>query len=277
MQKSKYAAEFDQSELHMAEMFEVIRKHAKFATPEAADALTQFILKAHDYNRAEVADLPSAPWIEMKQIMHPNYYVDIGDQRFYQGFAIMAGCGKRLSEMTREEEEDFIVSEGVACFVPLINGKIYELVHGISLVKKMPKATFERADAPHDAVCITIEGPEYHWSDKSLASLLIFQSLIGAGYRDVTHRSAEFPSNAYHAGFRDPVGLVVHLEQSDRAARLAGTLQHAIRSRKIIIDQLPNVDEFGEAKTTLTYKDGKQVGSGSGAFWDRQPKEEIAG
>lgn len=266
-----------QTDLTLDGILSIIRDTAAIALPEVIDAITMFILKAHDPVRPEVEDLPSTPWIVLKELIHPNKYVDIGDQRFYRGFAILAGRGKHLYAMTREEEDDFLARDGVACFLPIINNKIYALVHGVPLVKSIPKATFARPDAPHDAIRITIEGPEYHWSDKNLASLLIFQSLVGAGYRDVTHRSSDFPSEAYHAGFRDPLGLVQQLEQSDRAARLAGSLQHALRSRKVIIDQLPNVDENGEAKTTLTYKDGKQVGIGGGAFWDRQPKETMAG
>lgn len=262
-----------QTDLTLDGILSIMRDTARLATVEVRDAITHFILKAHDYNRAEVPDAPSTPWIVLKEIMHPNKYVDIAAQRFYRGFAIIAGRGKHLHSMTREEEDDFLALDGVACFLPIINGKIFDIVHGIPLVKSIPKATYDRPDAPHDAIRITIEGPEYHWSDKSLASLLIFQSLVGAGYRDVTHRSGEFPSEAYHAGFRDPLGLVQQLENSDRAARLAGNLRHALRSRKVIIDQLPNVDENGEAKTTLTYKDGRQVSFGGGAYWDRQPKD----
>lgn len=262
-----------QNEMTLDEVLRKLREVAVLATPEVLDAIAMFVFKAHDPNRDEVVDLPSRPWIILKECVHPNYYVDIGAQRFYQGFAILAGRGKSLSEMSREEEDDFLARDGVACFLPIINGKIYDIVHGVPLIRSIPKATFARPDAPHDAVRITIEGPEYQWTDKSLVGLLIFQSLVSAGYRDVTHRSSDFPSNAYHEGFRDPVGLVRQLEASDRATRLAGTLQHALRNRKVIIDQLPNVDENGEAKTTLTYKNGKQVGYGTGPYWDRQPKE----
>jgi len=258
-------------------LLNMIRETTVLANPQVVEDLHTFVIKAHDPNREEVADLPSTPWVVLKEMIHPNKYVDIGHQRFYRGFAVMAGRGKHLHAMTREEEDEFLAKDGVACFLPIINGNIYAIVHGVPLVRSIPKATFARPDAPHDAVRITIEGPEHLWVDKNSASLLIFQSLVSAGYRDVTHRSSDFPSNAYHEAFRDPVGLVQQLEFSDRAARLAGSPQHALRSRKIIIDQLPNVDENGEAKTTLTYKDGKQVGYGGGPFWDRQPKETMGG
>jgi hypothetical protein len=91
----------------------------------------------------------------------------------------------------------------------------------------------------------------------------------------VTHRSASFPSVSYHETLGNPVEHMRALENSDRQARSAGILQHALRSRPVIIDVLPNLDEDGVPKTTLTYKDGRQVGYGTGPYWDRQPKESA--
>lgn len=245
-----------------------------FVTQEARTEFTDFMGRAHDVMRPEVQDMPSTPWVKVKEVSHPSKYVSVGDQRFYRGYMVLAGRGKQLHEMTREEEDDFLARDGVACFLPLINDKIYAVVHGLPLVSSMPKPDLPRAPVPLGTVRITIEQDgEHHWSDCSMASTLVFQAFVQAGYRNVTHRSGAFPSKHYHETLANPVGAIRDLEESDRRARAAGTLQHALRSRAIIIDQLPNLDEDGVPKTTLTYKDGKQVGYGKGPYWDRQPKE----
>jgi hypothetical protein len=245
-------------------------------TPAVKDALITFVLKAHDPKRAEVEDTPSVPWLQLTDTDLKDQYVIVGDQQFFNGYAILAGRGKMLHEMTREEEDDFLAREGVGCFLPLINGKIYDIVEGLPLFKKMPVAVFERAPVPYDAVRITIEQDSIgqHWSDCSMASTLVFQAFVQAGYRNVTHRSGAYPSRNYHDCLANPVETIRALENSDRQARETGTPQHALRNRTIIIDQLPNLDEDGVPKTTLTYKNGRPVGYGGGPYWDRQPKEE---
>jgi hypothetical protein len=251
---------------------EVLRKlDPHFASDDVRTELTLFLLKAHDPNRPEVQDLPSHPWVVLKDIMHPNKIVDVAGQRFYRGFVVMAGRGKQLHEMTREEEDDFLAREGIACFLPMINEQIYAIVHGLPLISTMPKPDLPRAPVPLGAVRITVEqsAPGYHWSDTDSAGVLAFQAFVQAGYRDVTHRSASFPSRNYHDTLANPVEHIRALENSDRQARAAGTLQHALRSRPIIIDVLPNLDEDGIPKTTLTYKNGRQVGFGSGPYWSR--------
>lgn len=259
-------------EVEYYELFRQLDRH--FASDEVRTELTQFLQKAHEPNQSEPHDGPSHPWVMLKDIMHPSKYVDVSAQRFYRGYVVMAGRGKQLHEMTREEEDDFLASDGIACFLPMINDKIYAIVHGLPLINSIPKPDLPRAPVPHGAVRITIEQDgEHHWSDCSMAGTLVFQAFVQAGYRNVTHRSGAFPSRNYHDCLANPVETIRALENSDRQARETGTLRHALRSRTVIIDQLPNLDEDGVPKTTLTYKNGKQVGYGTGPYWDRQPKE----
>lgn len=247
----------------------------KFASASVRDELISFLVRAHDQNRSETSDPLPHPWIVVRDITHPNKLVDIGAQRFYRGYVIMAGCGKQLHEMTREEEDDFLAREGFACFLPLINEKIYALVEGVPLISSIPKPDLLRAPVPDGAVRITIEQAalDHHWSDCSMASTLVFQAFVQAGYRNVTHRSGAFPSRNYHEMLAKPVESIRSLENSDRQARETGTPQHALRHRAIIIDQLPNLDEDGIPKTTLTYRNGRPVGPAGGPYWNRQPKE----
>lgn len=260
-------------ELTLDGILSIIREAAAIASVEVLDAITQFVLKAHDSNRPEVPDLPSRAWIVLKEIMHPNKYVDIGAQRFYRGFVIIAGRGTHLYQMTREEEDDFLAREDVACFLPIINNKIYDIVHGMPLIRSIPKPPVSRAEVPFGAIRISIESENLHWSDNHTASALVMQAFVQAGYRTVQHRSDQFPSKSFTETMGNPFEIIRRLEDSDRQARQAGNLASALRSRQIIIDELPNLDENGEPKTVLNYRNGRQVGYASGPYWDRQPKE----
>jgi hypothetical protein len=148
------------------------------------------------------------------------------------------------------------------------------LVHGVPLVKLIPKQPIPHAPVPDGAIRISVEAADdYMDRDARMAAVIVQQAFVGLGYRDVLYRSARFPSKSFHETVRSAHDTIKDLENSDREARQAGTLQHALRSKPIIIDQLPNLDEFGEPKTTLHYVDGLQAGFATGAHWGRQPKE----
>lgn len=217
---------------------------------------------------------PDAPaWAVLTAVNASNgEYVQVGEQVFMQGFALMIGVGKTLPEMSREEEEAWLASEKPhACFLPVVNGFIVDLVPGLPMFSKIVRRPIAHAPVPDEAIHVKIEATSI--KNRSILGIgclasIVRQALISAGYRDAEYRSGWFPSRNFVDSLENPEDVLADLDASDARH------QTPYRSRKIVLDELPNLDEeSGTPRTTARYIDGKLDDSVGGPYWDRQAGE----